>query len=77
MPATILNQNRIKHFDESLFYFLLQKVISCFEKSQGSGRLLDEDHFLLLQSSIVDKTLMCPDLQYDKLEESIQNTGQC
>lgn len=51
-----------------------QKVIRCFEKSGGSGYLLDQDHFFLLQSSIVDRTLMCPDLKYDKLQEIIQES---
>lgn len=52
-----------------------QKVIRCFEKSGGSGYLLDQDHFFLLQSSIVDRTLMCPDLKYDKLQEIIQKSS--
>jgi len=52
-----------------------QKVISCFERSQGFGDLLDQDRFLLLQSAMVDKTLMCPDLEYEKLEKSIQNSA--
>ena len=37
---------------------------------------MDQDRFLLLQSAMVDKTLMCPDLEYEKLEKSIQNSGQ-
>ena len=56
--------------------FLLQKVIDCFEERQGSGILLDKDRFLLLQSSIVDKALMCPNSNFEKLEQSIQNSGK-
>ena len=55
---------------------VLQKVITCFENSKGSGNLLDQDRFVLLQSAMVDKALMCPDLKYDKLKKSIQNSGQ-
>ena len=56
--------------------FLLQKVIDCFEERQGSGILLDKDRFLLLQSSIVDKALMCPNSNFEQLEQSIQNSGK-
>ena len=56
--------------------FLLQKVIDCFEERQGSGILLDKDRFLLLQSSIVDKALMCPNSNFELLEQSIQNSGK-
>lgn len=56
--------------------FLLQKVIDCFEERQGSGILLDKDRFLLLQSSIVDKALMCPNSNFEQLEKSIQNSGK-
>ncbi|KAJ7386251.1 hypothetical protein OS493_010655 [Desmophyllum pertusum] len=52
-----------------------QKVITCFENSKGSGNLLDQDRFVLLQSAMVDKALMCPDLKYDKLKKSIQNSA--
>ncbi|XP_068672900.1 uncharacterized protein [Montipora foliosa] len=51
-----------------------QKVIHCFERSNGSGHLLDCDRFLLVQSSIVDEALMCPGLNYKKLQENIQNS---
>ena len=55
---------------------LIQKTITCFEKSEGSGDLLDQDRFLLLKSATVDKVLMCPDLNYQKLQDSIQNSGE-
>lgn len=52
-----------------------QKMITCFEKSEGSGNLLDQDRFLLLKSATVDKVLMCPDLTFQKLQDSIQNSA--
>lgn len=52
-----------------------QKTITCFEKSEGSGDLLDQDRFLLFKSATVDKVLMCPDLDYQKLQDSIQNSA--
>lgn len=55
---------------------LIQKTITCFEKSEGSGDLLDQDRFLLLKSATVDKVLICPDLDYQKLQDSIQNSGE-
>lgn len=54
---------------------LIQKTITCFEKSEGSGDLLDQDRFLLLKSATVDKVLICPDLDYQKLQDSIQNSA--
>ncbi|KAL9957498.1 hypothetical protein ACROYT_G039136 [Oculina patagonica] len=54
-----------------------EKVLECFEhkRNKGSGSLLDKDRFLLLQSAIIDKALMCPTLEYQKLQESIQNSA--
>ena len=73
----VLNCSDYTFWRKFVFTSFCRKLSAVLKEAKAPVGFWMKDRFLLLQSSIVDKTLMCPNLRYDKLEESIQNLGQC